>query len=70
MLCSSCGYKLNYNKKLSILYLVLGKDKRYVRCTQCQKTHCIRLVYHIVKDNVDDELMKRNRFKTDWRKLL
>lgn len=60
----SCGKKLKINKKKSILYLLLGKKKRYITCNQCQKTHCIRVIHHIIRDNDDKKLKKLNQYKT------
>lgn len=59
-----CGNNLKINKKKSILYLLIGKQTRYLRCNQCGKTHSIRLVYHIIRDNADKELRKKNKYKT------
>lgn len=58
----SCGYEVKFNQRLSLLYTVFGKSKRYVRCNQCGKVHCIRVCYHVVRDNADVELRRKNMF--------
>lgn len=59
-----CGYKLKISHKKSFIYALFGKQTRYLRCNNCGKIHSMRIVYHIVRDNADKELRKKNKYKT------
>ena len=67
--CGVCGKVNNVNINRVWFNEVFREKNTYVKCNQCQHVTSIKLCYHVVKDNVDKKLKKKNMVKVlqEWK---